>query len=80
MKIGKLRKKLRNIYWVENKLIEWAEREKYWEKFYKFNCNSFFEGYTLAKLNKEKYERNIKIVERKIEQYEFFYNKIKEKV
>lgn len=54
--------------WIIQKLYDFAERENYWEHFYKFDCSETFKGETLAKLNKETYYKNMTYISRKIRQ------------
>ena len=54
--------------WITHKLYDFAYKENYWERFYKFNCCETFKSETLVKLNKETYYKNIIYIRRKIRQ------------
>jgi hypothetical protein len=65
MKLNKLRKKLRNKKFVLRLLRRFGEEENRLNHFKKFECDDFFRGYTLATLNRQIYDREIKKLKRK---------------
>lgn len=55
-RISRLRKKLKNRRWLENKLDELYEETNKCANFRTFDCSDFFRGYRLAERNTKKYE------------------------
>lgn len=55
--IKKLRNKISQKGYYENRWAEFADKCKKWDSFNTFKCNSFFVGYNAAKLNKWIYKK-----------------------
>lgn len=66
MKIGKLRKKLKEKKFLEKKYDELTEKARSWNTFLKFDCSTFFRGYERAERNKRLYDKEIKKIRRQI--------------
>lgn len=66
--IKNIRIKLKDEKFLIGKLREWGEEEKRLESFYRFKCSDFFEGKTLAEINRQEYYKRIKVCNRKIGQ------------
>jgi hypothetical protein len=59
MRIGRLRKHLKDKKWREHKLDALAEEAESWNYFNKFHCDPFFVGKLQAQRNYLKYEKNM---------------------
>ena len=71
----KLRNKLKNKKYVNKLYKKYCEEYEELETFYTFECSSFFRGYYLAELNREKYYRRQYRLDKHLE----FLNKLRER-
>jgi hypothetical protein len=66
MKIGKLRKKLKEKKFLEKKYDELTKKAHHWNSFLKFECSTFLRGYERAERNQRIYNKEIKKLRRQI--------------
>ena len=66
MKIGKLRKKLKDKKFLEKKYDELTEQSQSWNTFLKFDCSSFFRGSERAERNQRLYNKEMPKIRRRI--------------
>jgi len=66
LRISKLRRKLKNKKYVERLYEKFCNDSSRWHNFEEFECNSFFVGSDKARLNRIKYNKKMRIIERHI--------------
>ena len=66
MKIGKLRKKLKDAKWITRKISRLVNESEEWSEFKQFKTNSFFVGKIKADYNYKLYEKNMDRIERQL--------------
>jgi len=66
MKIKKIKRKLANKNWVEERLNFYIDKTQYWYNFNMFNCDRFHVGHYAAERNKIIYKKAIHRIERHI--------------
>jgi len=66
MKIGKLRKKLKDKYFLENLYDNLTQEIDSWHSFYKFDCNENFRSKERLKRNLRLYRMNVEKLRRRI--------------
>lgn len=67
MRIGKLRRKLKDEKFLRRKLTRLIGESERWNRFRQFKCDNFFVGHVAAKHNREIYDRNVDRIVRQIE-------------
>jgi hypothetical protein len=66
MRISKLRKKLRDKNWLENKYRSLTDDLEGWDRFEKFECCSTFVGSEKAEYNQRLYDKKTKVLYRHV--------------
>lgn len=74
--IKKIRAKLKDEKFLISKLKEWAEEEKQLHNFYQFKCSEFFEGKTLAEINRREYDKRSKVCSRNLRRFKNLLDKV----